>query len=135
MNSNIEESIDISQPNQAAGNSVPVEKIRQPRSENMGMTSRERVISSINHQQPDKMAVDFGGTTCSSMAAVILSQLRDFYGLPKRPVEIMDVYTMVGIIDEELQDKLGTDAVLTLPLSTAHGFHRDHLKRLSLIHI
>lgn len=94
----------------------------------MGMTSRERIISSINHQQPDKMAVDFGGTTCSSMAAVILSQLRDFYGLPQRPVEIMDVYTMVGIIDEELQDKLGTDAILTLPLGTAHGFHRDRLK-------
>ncbi len=28
------------------------------------MTSKERVLSALNHQQPDKVPMDFGGCTC-----------------------------------------------------------------------
>lgn len=31
------------------------------------MTSRERVMASLNHQQPDKVAIDFGGICNSTM--------------------------------------------------------------------
>ena len=31
------------------------------------MTSKERVLSALNHQQPDKVPMDFGGCTCSCM--------------------------------------------------------------------
>lgn len=91
-------------------------------------TSRERVLATINHQEPDRMAVDFGGTTCSTMAARVLAELRKYYGLPEKPVEVLDICFMSGLIDEELQDRLGTDVALAPPRVMSYGFHRDQLK-------
>jgi hypothetical protein len=94
----------------------------------MPLTSRERVLASVNHQEPDQVAVDFGGTTCTSMSVAVADQLRESFGLEKKPIEVMDVYTMAAMVDSELQGKLGSDVTLTLPRATSHGFHRDRQK-------
>ena len=45
------------------------------------MTSRERVQQSINHQQPDRVALDLGATPVSGIAASTLQKLRVALGL------------------------------------------------------
>ncbi|UWP60092.1 uroporphyrinogen decarboxylase family protein [Ruminococcus gauvreauii] len=73
------------------------------------MTSKERVLASLNHKQPDKIPIDFGGHVCSMMNATCVAALREYYGLEKRPVRIWDVSTMTGEIEKDLQDALGVD--------------------------
>ena len=92
------------------------------------MTGRERVKTSLNHKEPDKMAVDFGGTNDSTMHVSCITQLRDYYGLKKRPVEVVDVYTMAGIIEEDLADAMGVDCAAAYPNGSMFGFPRDKVK-------
>ena len=45
------------------------------------MTSKERIQTTFAHKEPDKVAVDFGGMSCSMINATVLADLRDYYGL------------------------------------------------------
>ena len=73
------------------------------------MTSKERVLSALNHQQPDKVPLDFGGCTCSCMHVTCVEALREYYGLEKHPVKISEVSTMTGVIEPDLQEAIGVD--------------------------
>ena len=92
------------------------------------MTSRERVLTSLNHKQPDKMAVDFGGICNSTMNVNCLEQLREYYGLEKRPVKVVDVFTMAGIIEEDLAAVIGTDCAPAYPNGSIFGLKKDKWK-------
>ena len=53
------------------------------------MTSRERVLAAINHQEPDRVPVDFGATPSSGISAVAYSNLIQYLGLSD-PIRIYD---------------------------------------------
>lgn len=46
------------------------------------MKSRERVITTINHQEPDRIPLDLAGTTVTGLSAMTNVNLRKFLGLP-----------------------------------------------------
>ena len=74
------------------------------------MTSKERVLSALNHKQPDKVPVDFGGCTCSCMHVTCVEALREYYGLEKHPVyTYIYLSTMTGVIEPDLQEAIGVD--------------------------
>ena len=73
------------------------------------MTSKERVLSALNHKQPDQVPMDFGGCTCSCMHVTCVEALREYYGLEKHPVKISEVSTMTGVIEPDLQEAIGVD--------------------------
>ena len=74
------------------------------------MTSKERVKASLNHQNPDRTPVDFGGTVVSGMHASCVEALRDYYGLPKQPVKLYEPFQCLGYIEDDLAEVLGVDA-------------------------
>jgi hypothetical protein len=74
-------------------------------------SSRQNFIKTINHQQPDNIVVDFGATTVTGIHALIVEKLREFYGLEKRPVKIIEPYQMLGEIDSELLTAMNIDVV------------------------
>jgi hypothetical protein len=86
------------------------------------------VLTALNHKQPDKMAVDFGATGCTSMHVSCIEQLREYFKLEKSPVKVMDLFTMAGIIEDDLMDILGTDAAIAMARGTRFGFPGDRLK-------
>ena len=45
------------------------------------MNSKERVLATLNHQQPDKIAVDFGGTPVTGIHVLAIENIRKHYGL------------------------------------------------------
>src|SRR5438270_13774741 len=77
--------------------------------------SRERLIDTLNHRQPDCVPIDFGGTAVTGMHVTCVAALRDYYGLEKRPVRIHEPYKMLGMIDADLRDALGIDVVCVFP--------------------
>ena len=88
------------------------------------MTSRERIRTALDHRQPDRLPVDFGGGMQTGMAASVVSRLRQALGLdrPGTPVRVVEPYQMLGEIAPDLQDALGLDAVSLAGTGTLFGF-------------
>jgi len=93
-----------------------------------GNGCRERVISTLNHKQPDRIPVDFGGTSTTGVHVSCVAALRDHYGLEKRPVRVHEPFQMLGLVDEDLQEAMGLDVVGTYPRNTMFGFSQDEWK-------
>ncbi len=93
-----------------------------------GTASRERLIDTINHKQPDRIPIDFGGTSVTGMHVSCVAALRDYYGLEKRPVRVHEPFQMLGLVDEDLLDAMGLDVVGTFPRNTMFGFPADEWK-------
>ena len=86
------------------------------------MTSKERVKNAFAHKQPDKVPLDIGGMSCSQMHVTNVAKLREYYGLEKRPIKTWDVFSMVGLIEDDLKDAMGVDAEFIKSYGGMFGF-------------
>jgi hypothetical protein len=84
--------------------------------------SRERVVATLNHKQPDRIPIDFGGTMVTGVHASCVAELRDYYGLEKRPVRIHEPFQMLAVLDDDLQDAMGLDVIGVFARNTMFGF-------------
>ena len=75
------------------------------------MTPRERVLAALNHRQPDKVAIDFGGHRSSGIAALAYGKLRSALGLVPRPVRVYDPIQQLAVIDDDVLDRFQVDAI------------------------
>ncbi|MCX6067313.1 MAG: hypothetical protein NT121_16415, partial [Chloroflexi bacterium] len=55
------------------------------------MNSRERVLTAINHKEPDRVPFDMGGTVVTGIQAKAYRRLRQYLGLPEKEVVIIDM--------------------------------------------
>lgn len=87
----------------------------------MTMTSRERVNRALNHQEPDRVPLDLGGTALTGMHVTTVYHLRQALGLdaPGTPVKLVDDFQMLGEIKPDLAAEVGAD-VFGMP--TRSGF-------------
>jgi hypothetical protein len=92
------------------------------------MTSKERVLASLNHRQPDAVPVDFGSTAVTGIHVNALTGLRDHYGLEKRPVKVYEPYQMLGLIEEDLKKIMGIDVEGIPAPETLFGFRNEDWK-------
>jgi hypothetical protein len=86
------------------------------------VTRKERVQAALNHRQPDRIPIDFGGTAVTGMHVTCVAALRDHYGLEKRPVKVHEPYQMLGWIEDDLADAIGIDLAGAYPANTMFGF-------------
>jgi hypothetical protein len=77
----------------------------------MSDSSKQNFIKTINHHQPEKVVVDFGSTAVTGIHVLIVEKLRDFFGLEKKPVKVIEPYQMLGEIDSDLQREMGIDII------------------------
>lgn len=96
--------------------------------EKVKTSSRERLAEALNHKQPDRVPMDFGGSTVTGMHASAVAALRDYYGLEKRPVRIHEPGQMLALIDEDLKDALGVDVTGIFRRGTKFGFAAERWK-------
>ena len=75
------------------------------------MTSRERVLAAVDHKQPDRVPVDLGGHRSSGIAAIAYPKLRAALGLEPRPVYVYDPIQQLAIVDNDVLDWAGADAI------------------------
>ena len=89
------------------------------------MTSKERFDLTVNHQQPDRMVIDFGGTSVTGMHVLAVENLRKYYGLANKPIRITDPLQMLGEIDAELGEILGVDTVAAKSKKNSFGISNN----------
>ncbi|HET8550597.1 MAG TPA: methyltransferase, partial [Bryobacteraceae bacterium] len=63
------------------------------------MTSRDLVLTSLEHREPPRVPVDFGSTGVTGIHVTCVAELRNYYGLEKRPVRVHEPYQMLGTVD------------------------------------
>ncbi len=85
------------------------------------MNNKQLVLDSINHRDTNQVPVDFGATPVSGMHVSCVAGLREYYGLEQKPVKVVETYQMLGEIDDELQEVLGTGVIGVQPRNNVFG--------------
>ena len=94
------------------------------------MTHRERIKAALNHRQPDRVPVDFGGTMTSGISASVISKLSKAMGLdrPDDRVKVTEPFQMLGEILPELKEKMFIDTFGLFNLNNMFGFKNEDWK-------
>ena len=94
------------------------------------MTSRECVMATLAHEEPDRVPVDLGGSAVTGMHVSVVYGLRQALGLdePGTPVKVVEPYQMLGEIEPDLMDALGVDVVGLSAPKTMFGFLNEGWK-------
>lgn len=92
------------------------------------MTPKQRIRAAIDHQQPDKLPVDFGSSFITGIHCSVVEQLRDHYNLEKRSARVCEPYQMLGEVEEDLLDAMRLDVQPIFPQRTIFGFPNENWK-------
>ena len=71
--------------------------------------SGDRVRTALDHRQPDRVPIDFGGCFVTSMHISCIPGLRRHYGLEPGPVKLLDPGQFLGEIADDLREAMGID--------------------------
>jgi uroporphyrinogen decarboxylase len=74
-------------------------------------TSRERVLSAINHKESDRVPIDLSATPSSGISAIAYGNLVKHIGRPELPVQIYDVVQQLAQPDMSVLDMFGVDVL------------------------
>jgi uroporphyrinogen decarboxylase len=75
------------------------------------MTSRERILAAINHEQPDRVPIDLGGTPSSGISAIAYSNLLKHMDRTDLPVWVYDVVQQLAQPDMDILNRFGVDVL------------------------
>ena len=75
------------------------------------MTSKERILATLNHHEPDRVPVDLSGHRSSGIMAIAYARLRDHLGLPKKPIRVYDPVQQLAIVDEDVMERFQVDTI------------------------
>jgi len=82
------------------------------------MNSRERLLTTLNHREPDRVPFDMGSTQVTGIHTVAYRALRDRLGLPLVTPTLCDDVQGLALPDDDLLDRLGVDVRGLFPLNS-----------------
>lgn len=94
----------------------------------VSLTSRNRLATALNHEQPDRVPIDFGSTAVTGIHVSCVTALRDYYGLEKRPVRVHEPFQMLGLVEDDLREAMGLDVTGVFARNTMFGFPAERWK-------
>jgi len=83
------------------------------------MTSQERVLKAINHQEPDRIPLDLNGHRSSGIMVQAYKELRNYLGLPASALFIYDFIQQLALVEDDVLDVVGADVV-----EISHDFYK-----------
>jgi len=75
------------------------------------MNSRERVLKALRHQEPDRVPLDSGGCSATTIAAVPYGRLKRLLGITKGSVSVYDVIQQLAMPEQWYLDRFEVDVV------------------------
>jgi uroporphyrinogen decarboxylase len=74
------------------------------------MNSRDRILTALEHREPDRVPVDLGATESSGITGVAYNRLKTYLGLSGR-TQIYDLSQMICKVEEPVVRSVGSDAL------------------------
>ena len=84
------------------------------------MTSRKRVLTAINHKEPDRVPIDFGAMRSTGIATIAYNNLVEELGVDEGPARMYDFQQQLAYPSSEVREKLHVDAI-----DVGQGFLKD----------
>ena len=75
------------------------------------MKSRERVLTTIHHQEPDKVPIDFGAMRSTGIMAIAYNRLKQHLGIKSGRIRVYDVMQQLAEVEPEIMDLFQLDVV------------------------
>ena len=88
------------------------------------MTPRERLLTALDHREPDRIPYDLGSTQVTGIHAIAYRRLRAYLGLPAVEPTRCDVVQGLALPDEDVIERLGVDVRGLFPLNS-HNWKID----------
>jgi uroporphyrinogen decarboxylase len=82
------------------------------------MNSRERLLTALNHQEPDRIPFDLGSTQVTGIHVVAYRHLRAHLGLPPVEPQLCDSIQQLALPDNDVIEQLGVDVRGLFPLNS-----------------
>ncbi|HEX7594502.1 MAG TPA: hypothetical protein VF429_10060, partial [Anaerolineae bacterium] len=73
------------------------------------MNSRERLLTTLEHREPDRIPFDLGSTQVTGIHVVAYRNLRHHLGLPQVEPILCDSIQQLALPDDDVIEKLGVD--------------------------
>ena len=95
------------------------------------MNSRERVRTTLDHHEPDRVPLDLGGSSVTGMHVSSVYALRQALGLDEAgtPVKVVEPFQMLGEIGPDLMEAIGVDVAELRRPKTLFGFTNEGWKQ------
>ena len=77
----------------------------------MKMTPRERVMASVNHQNPDSLPMDLGSNVSAGISGMAYGKLKEYLGITTGHNRIYDVVQQVAQPEIQVLDIIGADVL------------------------
>ena len=88
------------------------------------MNSRERVLTAVNHKEPDRIPKDLGATNVTGISVVAYKGLIDLLGI-KEDIEIIDKVQGLAKVSPAVKKELGIDTYGLWPRSSKKGIRAE----------
>jgi uroporphyrinogen decarboxylase len=75
------------------------------------MTSRERVLLALQHKEPDKVPIDFGGMRSTGIMAIAYANLKKYLGLNEGETRVYDIGQQLADIEKYFLDLFEVDVI------------------------
>ncbi|MDR0669592.1 MAG: hypothetical protein LBF95_05880 [Treponema sp.] len=75
------------------------------------MTSRERVLKAVNHEVPDRIPVDLGGTNATSIHVDEYIEIGKYLGIDLELPKVYDTFQMMARVEGPVMNWLHTDVI------------------------
>jgi len=76
------------------------------------MNHRERVMTAIRHQQPDRLPVDLGGMRSTGIMAIAYQQLKRHLNLSSGETLVFDTGQQLAYVESSLREWIGADVLI-----------------------
>lgn len=73
------------------------------------MTSRERVTAALNHQEPDRVPIDIGGGTSTTLVVEAYDNLKRYLGVEAGETKTLSKQYRSARLDDVVMQRLGSD--------------------------
>jgi len=98
------------------------------------MNSRDRVLATLNHQEPDHVPFDLGGTPVTGIHIKAYRALRDLLGLAPVAPEVSSVSMQLARVDADVAERLMADVGNVSPRPPA-GFKLEFREQGDYIYV
>jgi uroporphyrinogen decarboxylase len=92
------------------------------------LNSRERVLTTLNHREPDRVPFCLGGTVATMISIRTYTGVRRLLGLPEKPVAVGDIIMQMANLDDDVRDILKVDTHEVGPRSSYVGSRVETLE-------
>ena len=82
------------------------------------MNSRERILTALDHREPDRVPFDMGSCQVTGIHVIAYRNLRKYLGLPEVGIQMCDAVQQLAALDDDVIERLNIDTRGLYPLNS-----------------